>query len=99
MWIDVATLIFAALLMVTGFRRGALSTFLSMFTLIGAYAIAYWLAPDLGPWVAERLGLSDLAARAGASFAIFCGAYLVLALVSYFVRGRARRRGPRGLGD
>jgi hypothetical protein len=100
MWFDTVVAILVAVLAWLGFRRGALATFLQIFTLIAAYVLALWLGPRFGPALALSLGVTELIGIAAAGLGIFFASYALLAAAAHFARKRdEHKRYGRATGD
>src|SRR6266404_5549793 len=100
MWVDGIAAVAVAVLAALGFRRGALATFLGIFTLLASYAVSFFAGPKVGASFAADLGIPDLLAGAVAGCAIFFVSYLVLTTAAYFLRKRDEdKRHGRSLRD
>lgn len=86
MWLDLIGLAFLTAFMLMGLLRGTLASFLRIVSLIIAYAVALWAAPQLGPIVGDRMALPTFLAMPIAGALAFAGTYTVLSVLSKLVQ-------------
>src|SRR5262245_34670935 len=102
MGLDLVALALLLYMTFAGFRRGALVSFLRIFSLCVAYAASFFLGPLLAPRASRMFVVPDMVALGIAGTAVFFGVLLVLGGVTAFVRRSQRHRDvdhPRPLAD
>ena len=92
MWLDLIGLAILGVFMLLGLLRGTLASFMRILSLLLAYGVALWVAPLLGPSVAERMALPELLGVPIAGSLAFAAAYLVLGVVARLVQAWERRQ-------
>ena len=102
MWFDVAALAILAWFGFTGFRRGAMVSFLRIFALVSAYASAVFVGPVFAPITAALFGLPQMIALAASGAAVFVCVGATLGAITFLAKRYDARRlagGGRSLPD
>jgi len=93
MWLDLLALAVVAFLTFTGSRRGALVSFLRIFSMLGAYVGAFYLGPLVAPLIVLVFGAPQLFAVGAGGAAVFLMIFLGLGGVTAWVMRARKRKG------
>lgn len=91
MWLDALALVVLFLFGLTGAVRGTLPTTAKLVCILGAYGAAIWIAPALGPPLAERMSLPALLGTPLAGTIVFVAAYGFLGAIAFGLQVMERR--------
>ena len=70
MWLDLIALVLLVYMIAAGFWRGALVSFLRVFSVVTAYAASFWLGPWVAPAASGWWAVPEVVAQVAAGLAV-----------------------------